>query len=211
MRDDDEAAFVVADVVLQPAYGFEIEVVGGLVEQQDAGFAEERLCQQHTHFLAALQLRHLALVQGFGDVEAVEQYGGIALGGVAAFLADNTFEFAEAHAVLVGQIVMIFGVEFLACLERRPQRGVAHNDCVDHAISVEGELILAQDAHLLGAGDGAFGGIDFPGHDAHEGGFSGTIGAGDGVAAAGKKRDGHVFKENLGAEAHRDVIEGQQG
>ena len=48
-----------------------------------------------------------------------------------------------------------FGVELLALLERAPQPLVAHDHGVDHAELVEGELILAQDAELRRARDGA--------------------------------------------------------
>ncbi len=63
VRDDDEAAVVGAEIILEPVDGIEIEVVGRLVEQEDAGVAEEGLSEQDADFLAALELTHLALVQ----------------------------------------------------------------------------------------------------------------------------------------------------
>jgi hypothetical protein len=39
----------------------------------------------------------------FGNVEAVEQDGGVGFGGVAVLVADDAFELAQAHAVGVGQ------------------------------------------------------------------------------------------------------------
>ena len=82
--------------------GVEIEVVGGLVEQQGFGLAEEGLGEQDADLLAALQLAHLALVEGLRDIEAIEEDGGVGFGGVAVFVADDAFELAEAHAVGVG-------------------------------------------------------------------------------------------------------------
>ena len=49
--------------VLEPVDGVEIEVVGGLVEEQGLGLAEEGLREQDADFLAALKLAHLALVE----------------------------------------------------------------------------------------------------------------------------------------------------
>ena len=66
---------------------------------------------------------------------------------VSALFADDAFEFAQAHAVFVGQLVVGLGVESVAFFQRLPERGVAHDDGVDHAEFVEGELVLAQDAH----------------------------------------------------------------
>src|SRR5712692_9522629 len=87
-----------------------------------------------------------------------------------------------------------------------PEGGVAHDDGVNHAKLIEGELILAQDAHFLWLGDGTFSGIEVPGQDLHEGGLAGAIGPGNGITAARHERAGDVFEEDPGAEAHRDVI-----
>ena len=100
--DGDEGAVVVLEEVLEPVDGFEIEVVGGLVEEQGLGLAEEGLGEQDADLLAALEFAHAALVDGLGDVETVEKDGGVGLGGVAVFVADDAFELAEAHAVGVG-------------------------------------------------------------------------------------------------------------
>ena len=43
-----------------------------------------------------------------------------ALGGVAAFFADDAFELAEAHAVFIGQLVVRLGVEGVALLQAPP-------------------------------------------------------------------------------------------
>ena len=133
-----------------------------------------------------------------------------ALGGVAALFADDAFEFAEAHAVFVGQLVVGLGVEDVALRERLPQRRVAHDHGIDDAELIEGELILAQDAEFLGPGDGALGRLDLAGEDLHERGLAGAVGAGDGVAAARQERAGDVFEQNSGAEAHGDVVDGEQ-
>ncbi len=61
------------------------------------------------------------------DVEAVEQNGGVGFGGVAAFVADDAFEFAEAHAVGVGEVVGVLGVENVALAKRFPERTVPHD------------------------------------------------------------------------------------
>jgi hypothetical protein len=149
--DGDEGAVVADEEVLQPEDGVEVEVVGGLVEQQRLGLAEEGLGEQDADLLAALQLGHLALVQRVGDVEALEEDGGVGLGLVAVLFADDAFEFAETAAVGVGHLVL--GVDALALLERGPQRLVAHDDGVDDAEGVEGVLVLGEDAELARTDD----------------------------------------------------------
>jgi hypothetical protein len=148
VRDADEGAVVVVEEVLEPVDGVEIEVVGGLVEEQGFGLAEEGLGEQDADLLAALDLAHLALVELFGDVEAVEENGGVGFGGVAVLVADDAFELAETHAVGVGHLGLL--VDAVALFKGGPEGLVAHDDGVDDAIGVEGELVLAEDAELAG-------------------------------------------------------------
>src|SRR5712664_765413 len=204
--NDDEHAFVFAEIILQPVYGIEVQVIGGLVEEQGAGIAEEGLREEHAHFLATLQFAHFALLEGAFDAEAVEQNAGVGFAGVAALFADDAFEFAEAHTVGIGELLMRLGIERIAFLQGVPKDFVAHYDGVDYAKLVKGELILAKDTHLFGRGDGALGGFEFAGENLHECGLTGAVGAGDGVAAAGHKGASDVLKKDARAEAHGDVI-----
>ena len=110
MRNHDQHAFVVVQIILQPVHRIEIQVVGRLVQQQRRRIAEQRLRQQHADLLAALQFAHLALVQRRFHAQPVEQDRRIGLRRVAALVADDPFEFAQAHAVFVGQLVVGFGV-----------------------------------------------------------------------------------------------------
>ena len=96
VRDGDDRAVVAVEEVFEPVNGLEVEVVGGLVEEEGFGVAEEGLGEEDADLLAALQLGHLALVEFVGDVEALEEDCGVGLGLVAVFVADDAFEFAEA-------------------------------------------------------------------------------------------------------------------
>ena len=96
--------------------GVEIEVVRGLVEQQRFRLAKESLGEKHADFLAALKLAHLAVVQFFGNVEAIEQDGSVGFRGVAVFVADHAFEFAEPHAVCVGEFrLLVDAIALVKC------------------------------------------------------------------------------------------------
>ena len=206
VRNDDQHALVLAQIILEPVNGIEVEVVGGLVEQQHLRMPEERLGEQDANFLSALQFAHFAFVQRFFEAEAIEKDRGVGFGGVAVFVADDSFEFAHAHAVFVGELVVRFRVQGFAFLQGFPQTAIAHDHGVDHAMFVEGELILAQDAEFFRPRDVALGGFELAGEDLHERGFAGAVGAGDGVAAAGEKGGGDVLEQYSGAEPHRDVV-----
>ena len=152
VRDGDDGAVVADEEVLEPVDGFEVEIVGGLVEEQGLGVAEEGLGEQDADLLAALQLGHFALVEFVGDVEALEEDGGVGFGFIAVFIADDAFELAEAGAVFVGHLGLV--VDDFALFECGPEGFVAHDDGVDDAVGVELVLILLEDADFAGADDG---------------------------------------------------------
>jgi len=145
----------------------------------------------------------------FGDVETVEENGGVGFSGVAVLVADDAFELAETHAVFVGHFGFL--VDAVALFKGGPEWLVAHDDGVDDAVGVEGELVLAEYAELAGADYGAFLGVEFAGEDLHECRFAGAVGPGEAVATAGDEADGDFFEENFSAVAHGDVADTEHG
>ena len=181
-------------------------MVGRFVEEQGFRPAEERLGEQHADLLAALQLRHLPLVHVVGNIETGEQHRGVAFGRVTVVFADRAFEFAEAHAVGVGERVLrVEGVPFL---ERRPERRVAHDHGVDDAELVEGVLVLAQHAEPGRAQDRAALRRLFAGQQLHEGGLARAVRSGEAVATPRLEHRRYVVEEHLVAEAHRHAADG---
>ena len=148
----------------------QIEVVRGLVQQQRFRLSKQGLRQQYAHLLPALQFAHLAFVQLLSDVQTVEQHGGIGLGRVAILVADYAFQFAQPHAVGIAQFGLL--VNAVSLFEGRPERLIAHDDRIDHAIAVECELILAQYAQLPRTHYRALLRVQFAGQDFHESGFA---------------------------------------
>ena len=53
VRDEDHAARVFLEIVLEPGDAFGVEVVRGLVEQQDVGLRQQEARQRHAPLLAA--------------------------------------------------------------------------------------------------------------------------------------------------------------
>ena len=94
VRDGNQRSVIADEKVLQPQNRVEIKVVRRLVQQQRLRLAKQRLAQQHPNLLAALQLRHLTIVQLVCDVEALQQNRRIRLGLVAVLLADDAFQLA---------------------------------------------------------------------------------------------------------------------
>ncbi len=57
--------------VLQPVDGLDVQVVGGLVQHDDVGIAEERLGQQDLHLEPGVHGGHLVIVELRADAEAL--------------------------------------------------------------------------------------------------------------------------------------------
>jgi len=194
---------------LQPVDRVQVKVVRRLVKEQSLRMPEQSLGQQHADLLSALQLAHLARVQFFGDIEALQQDCRIALGGVAIFFANNAFQFAELHAVFIGHVVL--GIDGVTLLDGGPQALIAHDDSVENGECVKGELVLAQHAELARADDASLLRIHLAGEDLHEGRLAGSVRAGEAVAAAAREGDGDVLEEELLAVAHGDIGDGDHG
>ena len=139
------------------------------------------------------------------NVEPLQQNRGIALGGVAIFLADDAFEFAEFHTVRIGHLML--RIDDLALFECGPQTPVAHDDGVDDAIFIEGKLILAQNAKLARPDDGSLLRVEFAGQKLHERGFPRAVRAGKAVALPRNKSGGNFVKQNFGAVAHGHIAD----
>ena len=53
MRDEDDGAGVAPQVAFEPVDGDDVEVVGGLVEEEEVGLGEEDAGEGHAHAPAA--------------------------------------------------------------------------------------------------------------------------------------------------------------
>ena len=72
VRDEDEGVLVVVEIVFEPVAGFEVEMVGRLVEQQQAGLLQQQLGERDAHLPAAGELFGAALPVFFAEAEAAE-------------------------------------------------------------------------------------------------------------------------------------------
>ena len=76
MADDDHRARIVRQMILEPQRAFEVEVVGGLVQQQKVGRRKQRRRQRHAHAPAAGKLRTGSRLIGGGKSKAAQDRGG---------------------------------------------------------------------------------------------------------------------------------------
>ena len=75
MADDDDCARIARDVIFEPQGAFEVEIVGGFVEQEDVRFGEQHRGERDAHAPAAGEFRAGALLVGMGEAEPGEDRG----------------------------------------------------------------------------------------------------------------------------------------
>ena len=96
MRDQHEGVRVGGQILFQPVAGFQVEVVGGLVEQQQVGLFEQQLGQRDAHLPAAGELFGAALPIALRETEAGEHRADLRFDGVAVARAEFAFGAVEA-------------------------------------------------------------------------------------------------------------------
>ena len=84
VADDEHGAVVVRDKAAQPLDAFEVQVVGGLVQKEQVGMAQEELGQRDAHLPAARELGARALKVGDLKAQAGQDLARVALELVAA-------------------------------------------------------------------------------------------------------------------------------
>ena len=106
VADDEHGAVVARDKAAQPLDTFEVQMVGGLVQKQQVGVAQEELGERDAHLPAARELGARALKVGDLKAEAGQDLAGVALELVAAQVLKAVLDLA----VLVEECVDILAL-----------------------------------------------------------------------------------------------------
>ena len=72
VRNQHESIGIVGQILFQPVAGFEIEMVGGLVEQKQIGLLQQQLGQRDAHLPAAGEFFGLAVPVFFAKTQALK-------------------------------------------------------------------------------------------------------------------------------------------
>ena len=79
--DQNQSALIALEPLLQPNNRIKIEVVGGFIEQQKVGAADQRLGQVKAHAPAAREIAHRAFKLFVAETQTVQQAGGAGANG----------------------------------------------------------------------------------------------------------------------------------
>lgn len=205
VRNDDHGAAAGYQNAFQPADGIDIQVVGGLVQQQHVRIGEQRLGQQYPEFPARSQAAHGSFVLFQGDVQTKKQFAGTGFGGVAIHFRKLNFQISDRHAVFFTHLCQ--RIDAIALFFNVPQFFMAHDHSVHDRATLVGKLVLAQltQANVRLQHDLARRRLKIATEDLHQSGFSAAVSPDQAVAIAVTKLGGNIFKQGFSPELHGDI------
>ena len=211
VRDHHDSRRSCVEHAFEPANGIDVQMVGGLIQQQDIRVGKERLRQKHPQLVAGRDIGHRAVMQPLLDLDAEQQLTRARLGRVSVELGNLRLQLRRVK--IIGVACVGIGIDRIALLQNVPESLVTHHHYVEHALIFVGELILLQLAEPLAGIDRYISGAGFevPTENLHERRLAAAVGADQAITVAFAELDGNVFEQRLRAELHGDVGRREQG
>ena len=208
VRNQHDGVRIIRQVLLQPVAGFQIEVIGRFVEQQQVGLFEQQLGQRDAHLPAAGEFLGAALPIALAEAEAAEDGTHLGFDGVAVARAELAFRAMKAvrHGGVFGAGRIQFAHprgQLLLLFFERPQFVEHRHAFGEHRAAGKRKPFLRQiaDGDAALHGDGA--GIEAldPGQHFQQRRFAGAVGAHDAGALLRRHQPAGVFKKDFGPVA----------
>ena len=102
VRDDELDGRMAQQLAFQPQYGVQVQVVGGLVQQQQVAGSHQHAGQVQAHLPAAREFVHRACQLRLPEAQTVQQLGSAGLGGRPAGIDPAGIGLAQRLAVVEG-------------------------------------------------------------------------------------------------------------
>ena len=213
--DDHDAAGEGLDPVAQPHDGVVVEVVGGLVEEEDVGVGEEHAGEFDAATLSTRESVQGLVEHAIFEAEGVSDLGCLSVGGPPAGVGELLVEFDVAfHGPLLAGT---FGCGHLVlCLaDTRDDRvDAAHGDDAIARLHIR----VADVRVLREVADGAVGrdstgvfgrspAVGFAGEQAHRRGFTGTVTTDEADAHSFVNTEAGMVNEFAGTDSQREILD----
>ena len=208
MRDGKHRALVVVQEVLEPQDRLGIQVVRGLVEQQQVGSLEQQLAQGHAAALAAGKYvdRHV----GIGQLQGVHGLAELGIDIPAVGGVDLVLELAHLghEGVHVAIRVAHLLADLIEAIDLGDHIAKRHAHVLDDGLVVIERRLLLQDAHSVAGGEPgiAVGDLLDAGHDLEQGRLAHAVGTHNADLGTGVEAQGHVVKDHLVAMGLASLI-----
>ena len=171
--DDQDRAGIVAQVAFEPADGLRVEMVGGLVEQQEVRLLEQQPAERDPAPLAAGERRHVGVVG-----RAAQRVHGLIDLGIEVPQSLGLDLVLQLGHLVRGLVRVVHGELVVAVEDRFLWRDAFHHVLAHGFRRIELRLLL-EVAHARALGHPAFTGellVDAA-HDAQQRGFAGAVDA----------------------------------
>ena len=206
--DGKHRALVVVQEVLEPQDRLGVQVVRGLVEQQQVGSLEQQLAQGHAAALAAG--KHVDRHVGIGQLQGVHGLAELgidipAVGGVDLVLELSHLGHEGVHvAIRVAHLL----ADLIEAIDLGDHIAKRHAHVLDNGLVVVERRLLLQDAHGVAGGEPgiAVGDLLDAGHDLEQGRLAHAVGTHDADLGTGVEAQGHVVKDYLVAMGLASLI-----
>ncbi len=202
--DEQEGAGVVAQVFLEPEQRDEVEMVGGLVQEEEVRFHHQESGEMGAHHPAAAEFLGGSDELVFTVAKPRQDLLGL---GIDLGIGEGVVFGVGLH---VGGAVDGPGcLQFLEALFKTQDFAAATGGNVEHGFLPDGFTLLGQVTHH-GPGipfDGAFVGLFLGEDDGEEGGFAGAVGADEGDVVAIIHLEGRSFEKDSSAVGHLEVAD----
>ena len=199
MRDGEHGALVVVEELLQPQDALGIQVVRGLVEQQQVGRLEKQAAEGHAPALATREHVHGRV--RVGALEGVHGLGELGVQVPSAYRVNLVLELAhlghEGVEVRVGVGHLSGdGIEAVH-LGKHVTKG--HANVLDDGLVVVQRGLLLEQAHGVARREArvAVGDLLLAGHDLEQRGLAHAVGANHADLCAGEEAQGDVIEDDL--------------
>ena len=188
---------VLLQVLLKPQHALRVEVVGGLVEQQQVGLLQEQLAQGDPAPLATGQGRDVGV--GRRAAQRVHRLLELAVQVPGVLVLDLLRELAHLLHELVGVVGRHLLGDLVVLVEQLLRLGDAFLDVAEDGLVLVELRLLGEDAdgepgHQAGL---AVGDLLHPGHDLQQRRLAGAVRAHDADLRAGKEAQRDVVEDDL--------------
>jgi len=218
VRDEDDGVGVAAQEGLEPVARLEVEVVGGLVEEQELRLLQQQGGQGDAHLPAAGELAAVAVEVGGLEAEARQHRLGAALHVVAAVGVPRL-----ARRGVRGHQGVVLGIVGGAVRQPVLQAAALGGDLArvverrhrlrPHTAAAQAHDLLRQvaDVRALGHADDTAVGLHLAGDDAQEGRLPRAVGAHQRHAPAERDEPVDLVEDDLAAEGFMKAGDGEHG
>ena len=206
MGDQDEGVFIIQKVTLQPFDVSLIQIVGGLIQQQNVRLFQKKLSQKNSGALAAGKLGYILIQSHVGKTERPAHLFHLAVDEVEVMRGQKLLDGAKLLHILFqfffGGIPHFF-TDLVHPGFQVEQKGKGGCQGFPDSGSLFQHRVLIQIArpHVFGPFDFSFVGNELPGDDIHKGGFAFPVGSHQADVFPLQKTEGHVLENGPVAEA----------